>query len=623
MANTAARQTKPASRLRRRLAASVILLGPWTYAAVASHSADAASTLMIDSRGSTYVIGSKHSGTVGAPLPPRRPGRARVAPSNQPVTLDLSVLDGLDQTRPENRQGPLRLNRPNRLLAEADRARAGNRIVLIPPRRASAAAPMIKLKPPKSGRRHGSQLASRGASNKFALAPLPPRRTGDATIDASDRVIAMAPAPTPVQVSPPVRGSAPQPPRAQALRQTPPLVANRNTLADLSPPPRQSARSARPANVSTTLNQTADLSPISPPGMTLPPPQVAAAPVLMAPPVGHPSQSSSEQARQPGLRPSAAPDAGVGAERTTASLSTPTVRADATLDQRARFPVIYERQDPPDMAKAGWQTGAPAAADRAARGNSDLPKLASLAPVGNAAARPGDAIAAPAPPPIRDLPEDRAEEIAALVDRRRTPPPEQPAPEPRKALNVSATLARVTPPGSDEADKPLTVLVPPAAEDESAAAPDFAPLPLPEAGLDDLVAIQPATEVQDAPDPRQLSLALDTSARAPGLRAVAPDRALETEIAFASESRALPATAEPELSRLAERLKADPTLKVQLSAAAQSTGPRRSRDLAIARALAVQRYLVRQGVLSEAIVVEPVTSAPGKDAVAVWLVEPA
>ena len=103
----------------------------------------------------------------------------------------------------------------------------------------------------------------------------------------------------------------------------------------------------------------------------------------------------------------------------------------------------------------------------------------------------------------------------------------------------------------------------------------------------------------------------------------APPRGLETEIAFAGSSRSLPPAAEPALSQIVERLKADPALRVRLSGAASTTNDRRARDLALARALAVQRYLLSQGVLSESIRVEPVTGAPARDAVAVRLVEPA
>lgn len=655
MARTAQSQTVPPSRLRRRLAASVILLGPLSYGAFAPFEANAASTLMIDSRGATYVIGSRNTGAAAVPLPPRRPGRGPVARSSQPVTLDLSVLSTLGQTRPENRQGPLRLNRPSRLLADAGDVQPGQRIVLRPPRR-TASAPMIKLKPPKPGGAAGGQQVGRGQYSKLALAPLPPRRSGAAVASAPivETTAALATAPMPPSRQAAQVASTGASVAASAgvsagdFRQTPPpLVASANGQADLSAPAYRPPADLSADRTNGAVGQVADLSPVSAPGMTLPPPQIAAAPILLGASDVRPASIAE---RPSGLEPSAEPAVGERPRTRTASISnmtaslapsepqtdalpppavqtpvrTPTVQAAGSLDQRERFPVIYNRADPPEMAKPGWQSGAPEAADREARGVSDLPDLASLAPVADADARPGEPILAPAPPPIRDLPEGRAEEIAALTERRRDPLPEQPLPEPRKALTVPANLARVSPPGGDRIETALTELAPPSVDDEIAEAPDFAPLPLPEAGIEDLVAIQPTTDDARTAAPQQLSLALEAEpAPVLPLRRAGRDRALETEIAFASESRALPAEAETQLSLLAERMKADPKLRVELSAAAKSAAPRRARDLAIARALAVQRYLVRKGVLSESIVVEPVTSKPGKDAVAVWLVEPA
>ena len=74
------------------------------------------------------------------------------------------------------------------------------------------------------------------------------------------------------------------------------------------------------------------------------------------------------------------------------------------------------------------------------------------------------------------------------------------------------------------------------------------------------------------------------------------------------------------MSQVVARLKADPKLQVRISGGSSAAEDRRAREQALARALAVQRYLVRQGVLSDAIKVDPVTDADKRDAVALRLV---
>ena len=63
-----------------------------------------------------------------------------------------------------------------------------------------------------------------------------------------------------------------------------------------------------------------------------------------------------------------------------------------------------------------------------------------------------------------------------------------------------------------------------------------------------------------------------------------------TDIAFAGGSRSLPGDAMPALSAIADRMKSNPGLQARVSGAAAAGDPGEARDVALARALAVQRY---------------------------------
>lgn len=123
-----------------------------------------------------------------------------------------------------------------------------------------------------------------------------------------------------------------------------------------------------------------------------------------------------------------------------------------------------------------------------------------------------------------------------------------------------------------------------------------------------------------APSPRLAPPPVEPAALAAPRAESGPFR---TEIAFAGASRALPADAEPALTRIVDRLKAEPGLKVRLSGAAAASDGKSARELALARALAVQRYLLSRGVMSDAIMVDPVSGEDARNAVAVRLVVPA
>lgn len=641
-----ASRLRKASRLRLALAATAFLTAP---ALAAEH------TLLIDGSGASYVIG----GETAPPLPPRRSGGV----TSGAVTLDLSVLDGLEQVRPEARQGPLRLNRPNRLIADAQRIRTEGAVTVFPdaiPRRPAWLKPPkqvaqkpIKLRPP---RRSGRQLAQ---ANYVAIPhppPLPPVRSQATAPSTLASAAPKAPTLPPIRARQTDQRQLDLRPAVNAVAglttgPTAPPVAARadaNLLGALPVTPASRRRTPMPDYVAQgpyvgrymTEDGRIDVSPMRPG-----PAQIAAAPALMDPlPTPRPPAGASATA--------ASSSAHVETETVIATASQPGFQpVEVTDDLRKKFPIIFDRDQPPEMARPGWSSPTPAAADRAARRNDELPTLASLAPKADPTAtaagaeraeptdvalgaalqagvtQPGDAVLAPPPPPARAIQAARAEAVAALPE----PPKEDPKAPPRKPLAIPHTLARVTPPGQDGAAEALTVLTPPRAN-EAAAAPEFAPAPagvLAEMDRLDQVASAPATQPDPAPEPaprrepQQLLLALGTP---PEPATPAKPRArgpLETEIAFAAASRALPDDAQPALSEIVAKLKADPALRVRLAGAASAGEAKRARDLALARALAVQRYLVSQGVLSEAIRVEPVSGAAGRDLVAVRLFEPA
>lgn len=229
--------------------------------------------------------------------------------------------------------------------------------------------------------------------------------------------------------------------------------------------------------------------------------------------------------------------------------------------------------------------------------------------------QPGSAVLAPPPPPAR------APEIAARPESQSALP--VPATEVsnqalRRGLSIPAGLARVAPPQQTGGDAPRRLLTPPPIDDLSKA-PGFAPLPLP-APIAPPVAEAPALNA--SPPPPRLS-ELAPPARRTAL--AAPIRAsndVSAEIAFAGASRSLPGDAMPALAAIAERMKANPGLQARVSGAAATGNPGETRDVALARALAVQRYLLSRGVLSDAIKVQPVTGGQNRDGVTVTLVEP-
>ena len=243
--------------------------------------------------------------------------------------------------------------------------------------------------------------------------------------------------------------------------------------------------------------------------------------------------------------------------------------------------------------------------------------------------QPGSAVLAPPPPPAR------APEIAARPESQSALP--VPATEvsnqaPRRGLAIPDGLARVTAPQQVGGDAPSRLLTPPPIDDLSKA-PGFAPLPLP-APIAPPVAEAPsviegpsvidglAQDFNAVPPPRLSELA-PPSRRTAFVPPASGSQDFSTDIAFAGGSRSLPGDAMPALSAIADRMKSNPGLQARVSGAAAVGDPGEARDVALARALAVQRYLLSRGVMSDAIKVQPVTGGQGRDGVSVTLVVPA
>jgi|GEM_PF-6291626 len=601
---------KPASRFRLRLAASVCLVAPVVAALAWPGAARAEGTIVIDSHGARVA---ERFGQFGAST---FYGDA----ADGAVTLDFSVLEGYGDGQP----GVIRLRRPS----------ADGQLASVP-----AAEKPIRLKPPKlvpnsrGGARGTIQFATRPP-------PLPPRRplSGEA---ASMPQLALVP-----------RAAPPLPPRRPSAE--PPQLAS-------APPPAPQPQPVAPAPAATDL----------PP----PPPVAEIAPILLTPVA--PKAPASPGPRAPGSArafiPSPAPDAGENALASApfaAPPPAPTPQApgdvgpalqvrmreidpNAGVNEELRKPAqafAVERDAPPAMARPDWQSPSPPAVaiEAASTPAPDLPDLASLAPPPLddlaapatdappvlpriepvAAAQPGDAVLPPPPPPAR---------VADIIGRPEAarafpqPEPEVEPTTPRRPLSLPPELARVAAPAAADAGPPQP-LVSKRFVADAGSAPDYAVMPLPEprrpagrAPEPVQSAAAPAARDFAAPDqPVQLSLALDDVAPAtPEIAAAAANAAAATEIAFAAASGALSRDAEPTLSRIAAQLRADPSLSVTVSAGAAASQPKRARQLAMARAIAVHRYLVSHGVGHQAIKVEPVTGDAGKDAVSVRVVAPA
>jgi len=352
-----------------------------------------------------------------------------------------------------------------------------------------------------------------------------------------------------------------------------------------------------------------------------------------------------------------------------ASLAPPETRAGTPPPPAPDIPA------PPLASLPQTPPGAKAFDDLLPPVSADAPGAGAPASPAKGVSQPGDAVLVPPPPPARALAiVSRPEAAAALPEPAVEPAP----PPPRRPLAVPPALSQVS---AADVGPPRSLLASTGGR-PAASAPDFARIELPEpqppapfametaaprrteaaaprrlapekgpaatgqaeapgAAWDRLAALDapstppapppvprpsaalaPDAPARDRPEPVQLALALDGGAARPAAKPAAPGGGA-LEIAFDGTSRTLPAGSTVELNRIVAELKARPDLTVRLYGAARGAEPHAARELALARAVAVHRYLVSRGVGSAAIKVEPVTGEAAKDAVAVRLVSPA
>ncbi|MCC7017453.1 MAG: OmpA family protein [Rhodospirillales bacterium] len=202
------------------------------------------------------------------------------------------------------------------------------------------------------------------------------------------------------------------------------------------------------------------------------------------------------------------------------------------------------------------------------------PARAARAPVEKRAAAPAappsQIPAAPPPPPV----------IAAV------PPPSPPAPAPAPAA-APATQPAAPPSPPPAAAAPLSISPP---------APPSTPGPVASIAVPPPAApaAPPAAPAAQAPPPSQAALPLAPAAPP-------KDRALQ--IAFPAGDSRLPAAAHAGLKELAERMKAQEGLRLQLVAYAGGgdLSASAARRLSLSRALAVRTFLIENGVRSTRI----------------------
>jgi outer membrane protein OmpA-like peptidoglycan-associated protein len=150
----------------------------------------------------------------------------------------------------------------------------------------------------------------------------------------------------------------------------------------------------------------------------------------------------------------------------------------------------------------------------------------------------------------------------------------------------AAQTATVAPPAAPSAPPAATAAAPPERPTVTAPTPPptVAPSPNAEAAMNAPPAVPPAPPATPTPV---------APAAAPAAVASGPTRVL-----FAGSGIDLPDTAKPELTALAQRLKVDDHLRVELVAHASGAADQanEARRISLQRALAVRTYLMEQGV---------------------------
>lgn len=254
---------------------------------------------------------------------------------------------------------------------------------------------------------------------------------------------------------------------------------------------------------------------------------------------------------------------------------------------------------------------------------STAPRVAALPPQAPAApapstAQPAAAAPVPAKPePVRvtTKPPPKPSIAATTPSAAPTTPKPTPAPAPAPKPVAAAPKPTPVPVKPTVTPEPAAVAKTPAKPAPASApvsAPKPAPTPAPVPAKVEIPKIE-APVVAAAETPTAASVAEAPKATAnvptpapstPQVASVNPNAVIEsggkTSIQFGSTSSELPAGSEAALDRMAERLNANPDMRVQLMGYASNSGETasESRRLSLFRALAVRTYLIKKGVRS-------------------------
>ena len=248
---------------------------------------------------------------------------------------------------------------------------------------------------------------------------------------------------------------------------------------------------------------------------------------------------------------------------------------------------------------------------------STAPRVAALPPQAPAApapstAQPAAAAPVPAKPePVRVTtkppPKPSIAETAPSAAPAPAPKPVAAAPKPTPAPAPTPKPVAATPKPTPVPAKPK-VTPEPAAVAQAPAKPAPAPVPakveIPKIEAPVVEAAETPTAASVAEAPKATANVPTPAPAKPQVASVNPNAVIEsggkTSIQFGSTSSELPAGSEAALDRMAERLNANPDMRVQLLGYASNSGETasESRRLSLFRALAVRTYLIKKGVRS-------------------------
>jgi len=251
---------------------------------------------------------------------------------------------------------------------------------------------------------------------------------------------------------------------------------------------------------------------------------------------------------------------------------------------------------PPQMTRRVTATP-PAAAPAAPRTpTAALPTARRIAP---ATTGPKRIAAVPAAPKVT-APVPSAPKVASI------PAPKVAAPA-RVAIPAPAPAAPRKSSGTPTSIPSIEVPAPPASSTRTAAITPPPPPPAVTAAPEKVAPAKvapakaaPAAKAARAPEPAPQVAAVSPAPKAPAPAPAASANSAVISVVFDADSKTLPGNADSILGKVAEKLKADETLRVQLMAYA-SAGERseaKARRLSLSRALEVRSYLIRQGIAS-------------------------